>query len=81
MSESMSAGWVRWILEQYHFPFNLIYAKEIDGGALKNKYDVIVFVSGAIPAVRTEGAGGPGFGGGGFEGKRAKGRRNSYRIP
>ncbi len=67
---SMSAGWVRWILEQYHFPFNLIYAKEIDGAALKNKYDVIVFVSGAIPAVRTEGAGG--FGGGGFEGREPK---------
>lgn len=51
---SMSAGWVRWILEQYHFPFNLIYVKEIDSVDLKAKYDMIVFVSGAIPSVRPE---------------------------
>ncbi len=69
---SMPSGWLRWILEQYHFNFNLIYAKEIDAGSLKNKYDVIVFVGGAIPAVRTEGAGGAGGGFGGFEGREPK---------
>jgi hypothetical protein len=47
---SMSSGWTRWLLEQYNFPFKLIYTKEIDGGDLKKNYDVIVFVSGAIPA-------------------------------
>jgi hypothetical protein len=50
---SMSSGWVRWIMEQYHFPFNVIYAKEIDSTDLHKKYDVIVFVTGAIPAIRT----------------------------
>ncbi len=61
---SMPSGWTRWIFEQYHFPFNVVYAKEIDGGALKNKYDVIVFVGGAIPAMRPEVAsGGAEFGG------------------
>jgi len=61
---SMPSGWTRWIFEQYHFPFNVVYAKEIDGGALKNKYDVIVFVGGAIPAFRPEAAGsGSEFGG------------------
>ena len=48
---SISAGWVRWILEQYHFPFNLIFAKEIDAANLNSKYDVIVFVEGAIPSL------------------------------
>ncbi len=48
---SMSSGWVRWILEQYHFPFQVIYSKEIDTTDLRKKYDAIVFVSGAIPAV------------------------------
>ena len=48
---SMPSGWVRWIFEQYHFDFNLIYAKEINAGNLKDKYDVIVFVDGAIPPV------------------------------
>ena len=51
---SIPAGWVRWILEQYHFPFNLIYAKEIDAASLKSKYDMIVFVGGAIPSLRPE---------------------------
>jgi hypothetical protein len=48
---SISSGWVRWILEQYHFPFKLIYAKEIDAGNLRDKYDMIIFVGGAIPTV------------------------------
>ena len=48
---SMSSGWVRWIFEQYHFPFELTYAKEIDANNLNSKYDVIVFVEGAIPAM------------------------------
>ena len=48
---SMPSGWVRWILEQHHFDFNLIYAKEINAGNLKDKFDVIVFVDGAIPSV------------------------------
>jgi hypothetical protein len=51
---SISSGWVRWIFEQYHFPFNLVYAKEIDSANLNSKFDVLVFVEGAIPALRTE---------------------------
>ena len=51
---SMSSGWVRWIFEQYHFPFTLVYPKEIDTTGLKDKYDVLVFVDGAIPALRAE---------------------------
>ena len=47
---SISSGWTRWIMEQHHFPFNAIYAKEIDAGNLRKKYDVIIFVSGAIPS-------------------------------
>lgn len=45
---SMPSGWTRWILEQNHFPFDVVYAKEIDAGDLRKKYDVIVFVKGAI---------------------------------
>jgi hypothetical protein len=46
---SMPSGWLRWMMEQYHFPFNRVFAKEINAGNLRNRYDVIVFVSGAIP--------------------------------
>ncbi|MGV3530508.1 MAG: M14 family metallopeptidase [Flavisolibacter sp.] len=46
---SMSSGWVRWLMEQNHFPFQVIYPSDIDAGNLNSKYDVIVFVPGAIP--------------------------------
>ncbi len=63
---SMSAGWLRYILEQYHYDITTIYPQDIDTGGLRNKYDVIVFVSGAIPApVSTTATGRRGGGGGG----------------
>jgi hypothetical protein len=63
---SMSSGWVRWIFEKYQFPFQLIYAKEIDASNLKDKYDVIVFVEGAIPSLKLEA-------GNGYEEREPKG--------
>ncbi len=50
---SMPSGWVRWLMEQYHFPTQVIYAQDIDAGDLRKKYDVIVFVTRAIPGVGT----------------------------
>ncbi|WP_113651386.1 M14 family metallopeptidase [Pedobacter namyangjuensis] len=47
---SMPSGWLRFIMEQYHFDAKVIYAPDIDAGDLKSKYDVIVFVGGSIPA-------------------------------
>ena len=54
---SMPSGWLRWILEQHHFDFKLVYAKEIDKGGLRSKFDVLIFVKGAIPGSRPEPAG------------------------
>jgi hypothetical protein len=51
---SMPSGWLRWILEQHHFDFKLVYAKEIDKGGLRSKFDVLIFVKGAIPGSRPE---------------------------
>ncbi len=50
---SMDSGWIRFIMEQYKFDATVIYANDIDAGNLKDKYDVIVFVDGAIPAFTT----------------------------
>lgn len=50
---SMASGWMRFILEQFHFPAEVIYAKDIDTGNLRSKYDVILFVGGAIPAINS----------------------------
>jgi hypothetical protein len=71
---SMPSGWTRWIFEQYHFPFTVLFAKEIDAGNLKSKYDVILFVGGAIPAFRAE-AGSNAMGG--YEGREP----NEKEIP
>jgi len=38
-------------MEQYHFPMTVIYPADVDAGDLKKKYDVIVFVTRAIPPV------------------------------
>jgi hypothetical protein len=38
-------------MEQHNFRFNTIYSREINDGDLKRNYDVIIFVSGAIPAL------------------------------
>ncbi|MEI7828810.1 MAG: M14 metallopeptidase family protein [Prolixibacteraceae bacterium] len=48
---SISSGWMRWILEKHQFQFKTIYAQEINEGNLQKKYDVILFVSGAIPSL------------------------------
>ncbi len=60
---SMPSGWTRWILEQFEIPFEVIYGPQLDAGNLGSKYDVIVFVDGAIPArddLRSPGPLGPG---------------------
>ena len=62
---SMPSGHTRWLLEQFEFPFNVIFPPELDAGNLRQKYDVIVFVTGAIPAANPSAGGGFGGRGGG----------------
>ncbi len=59
----MPSGWLRWILEQYEFPFEVVYPQTLDAGDLKSKFDVLVFTDGAFSA-----GGGRGGGGGGAPG-------------
>ncbi len=46
---SMPSGWTRFILEQFEFPFERVYPPQLDAGNLNAKYDVLIFVTGAIP--------------------------------
>jgi hypothetical protein len=46
---SMDEGWTRFIFENYEFPFNNIFDKDIRAGSLRSKYDVII-----IPGELTE---------------------------
>lgn len=52
---SMASGWMRWIMEQYHFNAEVIYAGDINKGDLNKKYDVILFVEGAMPPLASAG--------------------------
>jgi hypothetical protein len=74
---SMESGWTRWILEQFEFPFSRVYAPELDAGNLNAKFDVLVFVSGAVPALPSA-AGGGGRGG---RGGSAAGGPDPQTIP
>ena len=51
---SMDSGWVRWLFEQFEFPFEVVYPQTLDAGDLAKKYDVLVFVNGAIPQVNAQ---------------------------
>jgi hypothetical protein len=57
---SMPSGWTRWLLEQYEFPYEVVYTQQLDAGGLRAKYDVLVLVDGAIPAQGGRGGGGRG---------------------
>jgi len=57
---SMPSGWTRWILEQFEFPFERVFAPALDAGNLNAKFDVLVFVTGAIPGAVNAARGGGG---------------------
>jgi hypothetical protein len=62
---SMPSGWTRWLFEQFEFPFEVVYPKALDAGDLSAKFDVLVFVTDAIPPgeVNMAPRAGPGRGG------------------
>lgn len=46
----MTAGWTRWLLEQFEFPFTMVYPQRIEAGNLGRDFDVLLFADGALPA-------------------------------
>ncbi len=48
----MPSGWIRWLLEQFEFPFTVVYPQTLDAGQLKDKFDDILLSDGALAAVR-----------------------------
>ncbi len=77
----MPSGWIRYILEQTHpTAFDVVFPPALDAGNLAQKYDVLIFPGGAIPAAPGEAPGGgrggdfggdmpPAAGGGGRSGQ------------
>ncbi len=56
----MASGWIRWLLEQFEFPYELVFAPALDAGGLAEKFDVLIFVGGSIPRVQVAGQDGGG---------------------
>jgi hypothetical protein len=48
-SGSMPSGWIRWLLEQFEFPFTVVYPQTLDAGSLNASFDSIVFPDGTFP--------------------------------
>jgi hypothetical protein len=46
---SMPSGWTRFIFDRFEFPYEVVYPKTLDAGNLRDRFDVLVFVTGAIP--------------------------------
>ena len=61
----MPAGWLKWLFEQFEFPYEIVYPKQLDAGDLAAKFDVIVLTDGAYRAAGFAGRGGGGGGRGG----------------
>jgi hypothetical protein len=41
-SGNIDAGWTRWILEQFHFPFIVLHNPDVLNGHLRDRFDTIV---------------------------------------
>jgi hypothetical protein len=54
-----SSGWIRWLLERYEFPFDVVYPPTLDEPGLSNRYDVLILPSDAAPAGDGRRADGP----------------------
>jgi hypothetical protein len=57
----MPSGWTKLLLENFEFPYEVVYPPMLDAGNLRAKYDVLVFNAAGLSA----GGGGRGGGGGG----------------
>jgi hypothetical protein len=60
---NMPSGWLRFLFDQFEFPYKVVYPQTIDAGNLKADYDVLIFPDGAL-RLNGGGGGGEGFGGG-----------------
>jgi len=59
---SMPSGQIRWLLEQFEFPYTVVYPQDIDAGNLKSKFDALIVPSGIVG--QSSRGGGRGEGGG-----------------
>jgi hypothetical protein len=56
---SVPSGWTRFVLDEFEFPYTVVYPPDLDAGALRDRFDVLVFNGAGIPPPSAD-AGGPG---------------------
>ena len=44
----ISSGWMRFVFDQFEFPYDVVYANDIDNSDLGAKYDVLILPDGAV---------------------------------
>ena len=43
----ITAGWTRFIFDQFEFPYTVVYPHDVDAGNLRDKFDVLILPEGA----------------------------------
>ncbi len=79
------SGWLRWLFDQFEFPYTVIYPQTIDAGNLTASFDDLVFADGVLPNLSPRlvvGGAGPAAGtAGGDAGGRAAAQPAPESIP
>ena len=44
----ISSGWMRFVFDQFEFPYDVVFANDIDNSDLSSKYDVLILPDGAV---------------------------------
>ena len=52
---AISSGWMRFVFDQFEFPYEVVFANDLDNGDLTAKYDVLILPDGATLAADTAG--------------------------
>lgn len=52
---TMPSGWMRYLMEKFDYAAQVVYVKDIDSTNLKDQFDVLILVGGAIPAYNSSG--------------------------
>jgi hypothetical protein len=50
----ISSGWMRFVFDQFEFPYDVVFANDIDNSDLSAKYDVLILPDGARLAAQTD---------------------------
>ncbi|HKY96864.1 MAG TPA: M14 metallopeptidase family protein, partial [Gemmatimonadaceae bacterium] len=50
----ISSGWMRFVFDQFEFPYDVVFANDIDNSDLSSKYDVLILPDGARLAAQVD---------------------------